>query len=40
MFRNMRFVILFDIFLNPSLKMTTNFAKIDRATTSTSKFIY
>ena len=30
-------LILFDMFLNPSFKMTTSFANIARATTSTSK---
>ena len=40
MFKNMRLVILFDIFLNPSLKMTTSFTNIARTTAGTSKFIY
>ena len=40
MFKNMRLVILFDIFLNPNFKMTTIFANIARTTASTSKFIY
>ena len=40
MFKNMRLVILFDMFLNPSFKMTTSFANIARTTASTSKFIY
>ena len=40
MFRNMRLVILFDMFLNPSFKMTTGFANVARTTASTSKFIY
>ena len=35
----MRLVILFDILLNPSFKMTTSFANIARTTASTSKFI-
>ena len=39
MFKNMRLVILFGMFLNPSFKMTTNFANIVRTTASTSKFI-
>ena len=39
MFTNMRLVILFDILLNPSFKMTTSFANIARTTASTSKFI-
>ena len=30
-------LVLFDMFLNPSFKMTTSFANIARATTSTSK---
>ena len=37
MFKNMRLVILFDMFLNPCFKMT-NFTNVARA--STSKFIY
>ena len=40
MFKNMRLVILFDMLLNPSFKMTTRFANIARTTESTSKFIY
>ena len=36
----MRLVILFYMFLNPSLKMTTSFANIARTTVRTSKFIY
>ena len=36
----MRLVILFDMLLNPSFKMTTSFANIARTTGSTSKFIY
>ena len=39
MFKNMRLVILFDMFLNPSFKMTKSFANIARTTVSTSKFI-
>ena len=35
MFKNMRLVILFDMLLNPSFKMTTNFANIARTTAST-----
>ena len=35
-----RFVTLFDMFLNPSFKMTTSFANVARTTASTSKFIY
>ena len=37
MFKNMGLVILFEIFLNPSFKMMTNFANIVRTTPSTSK---
>ena len=37
---NMRLVNLFDMFLNPSFKMTTSFAIIARTTASTSKFIF
>ena len=37
MFKNMRLVILFEIFLNPSFKMMTNFTNIVRTTPSTSK---
>ena len=40
MFKNMRLVILFDIFLNPSFKITTSFASVARTTASTGKFIY
>ena len=40
MFKNMRLVVLFDMFLNPSFKMTTGFANIARTTASTSEFIY
>ena len=39
MFENMRLVILFDMFLNPSFKMTS-FVNIPRTKASTSKFIY
>ena len=38
--KNMGLVILFDMFLNPSFKMTTSFANIARTTASTSKFVY
>ena len=38
MFKNMRLVILFDMFLNASFKLTTSFASIARTTASTSKF--
>ena len=40
MFKNMRLVILFDILLNTSFKMTTSFANIARTAASTSKCIY
>ena len=40
MFKNMRLVTLFDMFLNPSFKMTRSFANVARTTASTSKFIY
>ena len=40
MFENMRLVILFDMFLNLSFKMTTGFGNIAKTTASTSKFIY
>ena len=40
MFRNMRLVILFDIFLNRSFKMTSSFANLARTAASTSKFMY
>ena len=39
MFKNMRIVIFFNMFLNPSFKMTT-FANVARTKSSTSKFIY
>ena len=35
----MRLVILFDMLLNPSFKMTKGFANMARSTASTSKFI-
>ena len=34
----MRLVILCDVFLNPSFKITTSFANVDRTTASLSKF--
>ena len=40
MFENMRLVILFDILLYPSFKMTGSFANIARTRASTSKFHY
>ena len=39
MFKNMRLVIRFDIFLNPSFKMTTTFTNVARTTANTNKFI-
>ena len=36
MFKIMRLVILFDMFLNPSFKMTTSFANVARTAASTS----
>ena len=39
MFKNVRLVILFDMLLNPSFKMTTCFGNIARTTARTSKFI-
>ena len=32
--------ILFDMFLNPTFKMTTSFTNLARTTANTSKFIY
>ena len=40
MFKNMRLVILFDMLVNPSFKMTTKFANVARTTANSSKFIY
>ena len=40
MFKNTRLVILFDMLLNPSFKMTRLFANVARTAASTSKFIY
>ena len=40
MFKGMRLAILFDMLLNRSFKIATNFANIARTTASTSKFIY
>ena len=40
MFKNMRLVNVFDMFFNPSFKMTTSFANIAKTTASTSTFIY
>ena len=36
----MRLVILFDMLLNPSFKMTTGFTNVASTTASTTKFIY
>ena len=38
MFKIMRLVILCDMFLNPSFKITTSFANVGRTTASPSKF--
>ena len=38
MFKNMRFVILFDMLLNPSFKMMTSFANIARTTASVNLY--
>ena len=35
-----KLAILFDMFLNPSFKMTTSFANIPRTTTTITKFLY
>ena len=40
MFKNMRLVILFYVFDNPSFKMMTSFNNVARTAASTSKFIY
>ena len=40
MFKNMRVVILFDMLLNPSFKVTASFPNIARTTARTGKFIY
>ena len=40
MFKNIRLVVLFGMFLNPSSKMTTSFANLVRTAASTSKFIF
>ena len=37
MFKKMRFVILFEMLLNASFKMTTSFADVARTTASTSQ---
>ena len=36
----MRLVILLDMLLNPSFKMTKGFANVARTTARTSKFVY
>ena len=36
MFKNMKLVILFDMLLNSSFKMTTGFANVSRTTASAS----
>ena len=40
MFKIMRLVIVFDMFLNPNFKMTTSFADLARTTANTIEFIY
>ena len=40
MFENMGLVILFDMLLNLSFKMTTRFANIAGTTDSTRKFVF
>ena len=40
MFKDMRLIIRFDMFLNPSFKMMTSFANIAGTTASASKFLY
>ena len=40
MLKNMQLVILFDMLLNPSFKVTTGFANTARTIASTSEFIY
>ena len=40
MFKNMRFITLFDMLLNASFKMTRSFANMARTRAGTSKFIY
>ena len=37
-FKNMRFVVLFHMFVNPIFKMMTNFTNVARTTASTSTF--
>ena len=38
--KNMRFVILFDMLLNPVFKVRTYFGNVIRTTARTSRFIY
>ena len=40
MFKNIKLVLLFDMFLNPGFKMTTSFANVAGTAASTCKFIY
>ena len=40
MFKHMRLIVPFDMFINPSFKIATSFANVARTTTSTSKFVY
>ena len=40
MFKNMRFDIFFDPFLNPSFKVMISFSNVARTTVSTSMSIY
>ena len=40
MFKNMRLLLLFDVLLNPSFKMTTNLAKKAKNTANTCDFMY
>ena len=36
MFKNMRLIILFDIFFNPSFKMATSFSSVAKITATTT----
>ena len=40
MFKNMAYLVLFDMFLNPSFEMTTGFANEATTTGSTRKSVY
>ena len=40
MFKNIGLVIIFDMLLNPSFKMTASFANRAKTTASKSKFIH